>query len=829
MLKSFWISALRNLRRHPWMALVGIIALTLALSAALMSALLARQELRYEGWIPGHERIYLAASGIASPDRPTFYLPESEGFLARLMRPRFPEIEEIARLAPADVTVRQGSTEYSEHLYWADPGVFRIFRFRAVFGDLSQALQRPDGIVITRSISTKYFSRANPVGQTLLLNGEHIARVEAVIEDPPANASLLESGIFASGTAPYSAVAKCDHDDEEDAKNGSLHLCGLTFFTLRPGANIDSVRRGEPELAQAFPGVPRGLVQPSIPLLQIDEAHLFEGWNPGAGGRLHENLAIGLLVLLAGCIVYVNLATARASSRAIEVGIRKVCGASRSVLIGQFLTESLLMAAIAGLLAVSLCELLLPRINAWLDLHLRFEYWREPMTLAGLASGLALIGVMSGAYPAFVVSRFQPVDVLRGVTRSLGGISVRQLLVTLQCAILIGLVAASLTVFEQQRFATHEAIRLQTDEVLVIHAGCADGFIEGLRRIHGVRDAACSEASLLNEQNFQHTQLPDGTLLTLNSIETDYTAFRLYGVQPIAGQLEIPSGESAQHAYRVVINDAARRALRLPSAAAAIGTALALKDGDGNWLAGSSPGDGAAAAPPPLFIVTAVVPDVTLEAALHAVRPTLYWQFKHHAEQKVTDEEAPDGIPPWAWVHVRLTGMEIPEALRQIDALWEASAAAAGRPGSTIKRFFVREYIESRYQAILQQGQIFAAFAGLAVVLASLGLLGLAAAATERRTREIGIRKALGADRRDVLILLLAQFSRPVFWASLLAWPAAGWLIHRWLQGFALHVDLSLSTFILASLLAQVLTLITVFTHAWRIASAAPISALRFQ
>lgn len=829
MLKSFWASALRNLRRRPWIAFVSIVALTIALSAALLSALLARQELSYEGWIQGHERIYLAASGIASSDRPTFYLPQSEGFLARLMRPRFPEIEELARLAPADVTVRQGSTEFSEHLYWADPGVFRIFHFRTVFGDLSQALQRPDGIVITRSISDKYFSRANPVGQTLVLDGEHAARIEAVIEDPPANASLLESGVFASGKASYSGLAKCDHDDEEDAKNGGLHLCGLTFFTLRPGANIDSVRRGQPDLVRAFPGIPNGLVQPIIPLLQIDEAHLFEGWNSGARGRLQENLAIGLLVLLAGCVVYVNLATARASSRAIEVGIRKACGASRSVLIGQFLTESLLMAAIAGLLAVSLSELLLPGLNAWLGLHLRFEYWREPLTLGCFAGGLALIGVLSGAYPAFVLSHFQPVDVLRGVTRSLGGVSVRQLLVVLQCAILIGLIAASLTVFKQQRFATHEAIRLQTDEVLVIQARCVDGFIEGLRRIHGVREAACSEASLLNEQNFQHTQLPDGTSLSLNSIETDYNAFRLYGVQPIAGQLDTPPGQSAQKEYRVVINDAARRALRLPSASAAIGTPLALKDGDGNWLGRSPPGEGTAAGSPPPFIITAVIPDVTLEAALHAARPTLYWRFEHHAEEKVTDDEEPDGIPLWAWVHVRLTGVEIPEELQQIDALWQASAGAAGRPGSTIKRFFVREYIESRYQAILQQGQIFATFAGLAVVLASLGLLGLATAATERRTREIGIRKALGADRRDVLLLLLAQFSRPVLWASLLAWPSAGWLLHGWLQSFAMHVDLSLSTFLLASLLALILTLITVFAHAWRVASAAPVGALRYE
>jgi putative ABC transport system permease protein len=806
------------------MGLVGVLALTIALSAALMSALLARHELAYEDWIPGHQSIYLAASGLAAADRPTFYLPQSPGFLAALMRGRYPEIERIARVTLADVQLQHGSFAARERIYWADPDFFRIFAFRSLHGSLESSLQRPDGIVITQSIARKFFPQSNPVGETLTVDGAHVMRVEAVIDDLPANSTMLESGIFASGIPAFSGLSECDQHDEEDAHEGALHLCGLTFFKLRPKTNINLIRRGDADLVHLFPGIP-GLIKPTVPILQLDQVHLFEGFNPGARNRLQENLGVGLLVLLAGCLVYVNLATARASRRAVEVGVRKACGASHVSLILQFLSESLLVTLLSGLLAASLTELLLPQVNAWLNLHLRFEYWREPLILAWFAVALLVVGLLAGVYPAFLLSRFQPTEVLRGVPRSIGGVSGRQILVVAQCAILIGLVAASITIFKQRHFATHDAIKLRTDAVLVIRSRCTEGFVDGLRKLHGVGAVICSASSLLNQANFEHAQRKNGTPLTVNIIETDFAAFRMYGVPPIAGQGL--ASTDPQQVHRVVINEAARRALHLTSAAAAIGSPLELKDSDGNWL-GTAPTD-TGATDSAATIIVGVVPDFALDAAMNPVRPTIYWPYQHSETGQVTDDTSPDGVPLYQFVHVKLTGTEIPETLQQIDALWRTSAKQVGHAPSTIKRFFVREEIESRYQAVLQQGEIFAAFSALAIVLAGLGLLGLAAAAAERRTKEIGIRKALGASRRDIMLMLLTQFSSPVLWASLIAWPASGWLINRWLQGFALHTDLSVLTFFVASLLALTLSLLTVFTHAWRVANAKPVVALRYE
>jgi putative ABC transport system permease protein len=828
MLQSFWSSALRSLRRHPFMSAVGVLALTIALSAVLMSGLLARQELGYERSIPNHDRIYLAASGIASADRPTFYLPQSVGFLAARMRRMFPEIETIARIAAADVRLQNGSFGARERIYWADPGFFEIFDLKAVYGSLKGALRRPDSLVVSRTIAKKYFSQRNPVGETLTVAG-HPARITAVIEDLPQNATLLESGVFASGAAAYSGIAECDRMDAENEKSGEVAICGLTFFKLRAGADIALIRRGEAELVRSFPVDATSLIRPTVPMLRLDQVHLFEGFNPGGRTRLAENLAIGLLILLAGIVVYVNLATARSTRRAVEVGVRKACGASYGVLVAQFLSESLLITALSGILAVSITELVLPYVNSLLNLHLVFEYWKEPATLGWFALGLAAIGILAGAYPAFLLSRFEPAEVLRGIARTIGGVSARQILVVLQCSILIGLVAGSLMIFRQERFATHEAIKLQTDEVVVIRSYCADAFVDALRKVHGVKAVTCSRDSLLSGEAFEHAQLRDGTPLTVNSVETDFGAFGLYGVRPVAGHLDEPSGDGRlAPGQRVVINEAARRALRLPSAAEAVGSPLELKNGDGFWL-GFAPADADTPASSPSTVIAAVVPDFDLEAAMHPIRPTIYWPLRRDVAPAAANEPARDDPPPYDYVHVKLTGAEIPETLEKIDALWESVGRISSHTTGKISRFFVRDYIESRYRAVLQQGRIFAAFSVLAVTLSSLGFLGLAAASVERRTKEIGIRKALGADPRDILFMLLRQFASPVLWATLIAWPVSGWLISRWLQGFAVHTDLSVAVFASASFLALFLSIATVFVHALRFASAKPIAALRYE
>ena len=808
---------MRGLKRHPLMSLLAVFSLSIGLSAALMSMLLVRQELGYEHFIPGHAGIYLAASGIASADRPTFELPQSPAFLAALMRRQFPEIERTARIVGADVRLKHGDSEAHEKIYWADPDFFHIFPLKTLYGDLGSSLQRADGIVITRSIAAKYFAEPNPVGQVLLLDGEHAERVEAVIEDLPTNSTMLESGIFASGAAVYSGLSQCDRDDEENARQNAIGLCGLTFFQLRTGTDIGLIRSGETDLARSFP-VQYPLTRTTIPVLRLDEVHLYDGFNPGGRDRLRETAAIGLLVLFAACLVYVSLSTARAARRGVEVGIRKVCGAGQGELILQFLGESLLTACFAGILAVSLTELLLPDVNAILDAHLSFEYWREPRLLAFVSAAILTIGMLSGAYPAFLLSGFRPTEVLKGGSFTISGVSVREILVVVQCAILIGLIAASFMIFKQRDFAVHAAIKLRTDDVLVVHSQCADSFVDRLRNIHGVTAVICSRSALLDDEAFDHLELKDGTPITMNWIETDYAAFRFYGVPLIAGVIDGPSDD-----FHVVINESARRALRLPTATTAIGTSLELKDGDGVWVGSRSAGAPSGTAAPPITIV-GVVPDFTLEAAMHTVQPTLYWPLKH-----LRGAGDPKSDSTRDFVHLKLNGTEIPQTLQSIDALWQQTVGKSLDSSSNINRFFLQDYVESHYQTVLKQGQIFAGFSILAVILASLGLLGLAAAAAERRTKEIGIRKALGAGQRDILLMLLAQFSRPVLWASLLAWPISGVLIHRWLQGFVQHTNLHIGIFLLSSLIALVISLLTVLGHAWRVSGAKPIAALRYE
>ena len=534
--------------------------------------------------------------------------------------------------------------------------------------------------------------------------------------------------------------------------------------------------------------------------LRLDQIHLFEGLNPGVRTRIAFSVLIGVLVLFLACVNFVNLSTSRSTRRAIEVGVRKATGASRAQLIVQFIGESLLYVVVASIFGLAVVELVLPQVDAFLGGGVTFEYGRDPHMLITLAAAGLALGLLAGAYPAFVLSSFRPANVLRGhVIAPEGANTLRRILVMLQFAILIGLTITAAVIYRQREFATTDALRVNTDQVLAleartptrlgVEAACRPALMNELRSIGGVRAVACTGSDLFTAGTFGPVDLKDGTTVTASIVRVDSASFDVYGIRPRAGRLfSLERGDAAyaqreRKPERWVINETAVKTFGFASPEAAVGQTVGV-----------------------VGEVIGVVEDFSLGSLRKEILPTAYVYAGNKSDQ----------------IHLKLAGKQIPEALQAIDAAWRK--AGTDQP---LNRFFVDEHIRDLYAADLKQAQIFALFAGVAVLLACLGLFGLSASTTERRVREIGLRKAMGASSGDIMRLLLWQFTQPVLWASLLAWPVVGWLMNRWLDGFAYRIDLEPWVFVMATVSAIFVALITVATHCYLVARAKPAAALK--
>ena len=824
MLRHFLITTWRSLQANRLQSAIAIFGLSLGLAAAILAGLFIVNQLSFDHFIPGNRDLYFAAiknpfgggrGGINEPE----YTLASPHDLAELFDQNVPQVREVTRFQHGRVRLRRGQLESRESIYWADPNFFRLLRLPVLHGDLNTALLRPDGIVLPVSLARKYFGRDDVVGQTIEINRKYVMMVRAVIADLPLNASNFQNSAFGSGKASFSNLASDDLEPPMGT-NGKISLNATTVVRVSPGASVAAAQARITGLVQPRVHFKSGLLI-DVHLIRLDRAHVAQELAPAARGRLGIFSLVALLVLFLGCANFVNISTARAARRGVEVGIRKVSGASRTMLTAQFLGEGIVQALLALSVATMMVELALPSLNTFLQSGAVFDYWRDLPLAASQLAGAVVVGVLAGAYPALVLSAFQPAVVLKGLILGVGRtVLVRQLLVGLQFVILIVLIAASVVVFEQHRFSIREALRVNTDQMMFIRdQRCESPFEAGVRALPGVRGEACSSLAMLPELGWMETvkRHGPGAPFPLRLVSAGYGLFELYGLSTRAGRFfsrdhggdAVPPDPVADLMAHYVINETAMRQLGFASPQAAIGQTIAfdqpppshdahlVKSGPAA-LNGVSYSDDSSPSRQTLDgVVIGVVPDFSLFPSDDAVPPTAYsvgW----------TEIKAQ---PQGTLIHVRLSGRAIPETLEAIDRLWRKTGA--DRP---IDRTFLDNYIQDLVISMLRQGQACGVFAGIAVLLSCLGLFALTSAAAERRTKEIGIRKAMGASSGDIVLLLLWQFLKPVLWATLIAIPLAWGLMQRWLSGYAYHVRPGPWPYMGAAALAVVIAVVTVIT-----------------
>ncbi|HKD46302.1 MAG TPA: ABC transporter permease [Rhizomicrobium sp.] len=815
MLYNYLITALRNAIRHKLYSFINIAGLAVGLLCAVFIVLFLRYELSYDRWIPDSAGLYRVEVTGHNPGQPPLHFAGTSFPLPHAMLQQLPEIKAATLLTPENMTVTVRDRQFPESVDVVDPNFLDVVKLPLVEGIAAAALHEPDSIVISESAARKYFGSADPMGRTVEVSGlpwygsDQLHRqsmvVKAVMRDIPKNSQL-------SGEILLPNNSKADLMPEPEKQSwGNINSFG--YVALQHGATV----------AQVMPKInalmdrsvdPMKLVHVNLKGSQILETTLTPFWDVhlstdryggmtpgGSWATVYGFAVIGILILLVACFNFTNLATARAMIRAKEISLRKVMGARRIQLILQFLAESAATALVSLVLALSFAEIFLPAFSNFLGAPIELRYfsdWRLILAVTGVA---VLAGLISGAYPALVLSNFRPALVLRTNRSGLSGSGIlRTTLVVLQFAVSIGLGIAALVVFEQVSYARNMDLGFNRNNIVIVNAGnlatgARESFARALRTDPEIQDAALSSATPFAEglKNNAFVKIPGHAFNdSFRDVAMSPGFLKAYGIPVVTGR-PLSDAYGSDHfvkdgvAYDVLINETAARRLGF-TPFSVIGKSFILDD--------------------TRVTVVGVSRDFKIEGARVAPAATIY-----------------RNVPTLTrYVSVRLKPGRLGEGLSHLDRVWRGFA-----PSAAIERHFLDRDFDLQYQADQKQDSVFGLFVGIAIFIACLGLFGLAAFSTERRTKEIGIRKSFGAEAKDIVLMLLWQFSMPVLVANLIAWPVAYYYLSHWLEGYAYRIPLSPLYFLAAGAAALVIAWATVYAHAARVARANPVHALRYE
>ncbi|HEY5409186.1 MAG TPA: ABC transporter permease [Caulobacteraceae bacterium] len=818
MLRNYIAAAFGNLGRNWLYAFITIGGLAISFAAAILIGLYLRDEYGFDRFIPGYQDIYRVELTILAPGQKPLHTDFVQAAVAGHLKLDFPEVADVARLSSSDGILKIGGNQAFEAVGWADPDFFRIMRLPVLAGDPDAAMRSPDGLVLTRELARKYFGQDAPLGKVIQVNpgltgsSYHPMRVMAVLKDTPAS-SHLTAQIFAPARAAFSPTTSDDlHPTPYDPDQ-------LTYVRLKGGSSPSDWAARFQAFDQAhYPAPGGGRSTSRYSLAPLKTLHFTSAGpspltRPPGDDRVDAGVAvIGALIVLIAGINFVTLMTARATRRSVEVGIRKAVGARRRDLVIQFMGECFIHVGAAMLLAIALAELLLPKLDGFVGRELNFHYLTDPGLAVALLSGAVITAALAGLYPSLVMSAFRPASALKGGTGQISGSkAVRQGLVVVQFAILAGLIVMTATIYRQIQFALHDALRLDMDQVVLADGPCGSAFNRAAAAVPGVKGVACTNLTALRPGGLSIAVMPDRSPRTIYVGQTDVGLFEIQGLRPVAGRffskdrgedmlLDRPA-PGADLQPSIVLNEAGARQLGYARPEDAVGKIV-------DWMRppiGARPN--AFPTPHPSRVI-GIVPDFSLGSVRNAIPPTIFY---------VDPASSPVLV-------LKLDRNRVPEALDALRKLWRPTGQD-GPPDIV----FESQTVQGQYADMITQEIAIGICSALAILIACLGLFALAAFTAEQRTKEIGVRKAMGASTADIMGLLVWQFTKPVLWANLIAWPLAFWATDRWLHGFAYRVSLPAWLFLAASATAVLIAWATVATHAWMAARTAPATALRYE
>ncbi len=810
----------RTLTRHRLYALLNLFGLAAGIAVFLIAQLVVRYESGFNHWLPGVNQTYRLDSTFTDPGEPPFKNAEAPFVAYKFLKADFPGISAATRQLTRDSVVRVGDTLDSEPVSYVDPSFLNVIRLPLISGSRAEALATPSDVVIDQSTARKYFGSVRAVGRTLSIAYDGVAHnytVSAVMRDVPPDSTFK---------ARMLTLLRPDVEKDTQSFRNWGSMSGSIFLTIKSPAAARQIRAGLVSFVQRHAsGTGANQLGPNaeqvlhLVLVPFTTAHFHdvdvESEVPGVDRRVVLSLAaVGLMALLTAAINYVNLATARAGLRAREVAVRKVVGASREALLWQFLGEAVALTAFAGLIGLSATELAVPLINA-------LGGWAMPIDYLTIVPWLILIvlvvGLGAGAYPALMLANYRPASVLASSRTPAGGrmgTRLRNLLVLAQFISAIAFAICTLVIDAQASFLRNADRGFDRHGLIIVRSLLEKNLLPRqldlltrLSQVPGVVSATLSDREPASN-NTENTgiRIPgradDTPSVTIETVGRNY--MKTYGIHLIAGRWFDAShgrddlagkdiGTSEQNA---VINQAALRDFGVTDARAAIGKSFRLDDPGGNDQS-------------ELHII-GVVADVRFMSPRRPVSPQLYFYNSHAIA--------------YGQGAIRYEGVSSAEMLSRLRTAWHTAA-----PDQPFQAKTADQRLVDFYKPEQQRAQLFSAGAVLAVAIACIGLYGLASFAAARRMLEIGIRKVLGASTRNVLVLLVGQFVRPVIIANLIAWPIAYAVMRSWLSGFNQRISLSPLYFLAAGAGALLIAVLTVLGQAWRVARAEPARALRYE
>jgi len=793
----------RSLTRHPLYAGLNIGGLAIGIAVFLVLGLYVRFETSFEKWLPHHDQIYLVQTRWTMPDSPINGIwPNTMGGLYEQLKEDFPDTLGT-RIYGDTATVIRNGIGTQENFVYVDRDFFKVFDLPIVKGDAAGALANPSNLFIDQKLAAKYFPGVDPVGRTLTLSIDGMAkpyRIAAVFEDLP-KATDLSFDMF----APIPAKPDKSMSDYWYHWGSTSLFTYLRFPTAAAAAAYQQRlpsfidRRGRKDLG---PNASRSI---DLSLRPIVDEH----WQtPGRKLTVATLGIVGVLTLLIAIVNYVNLATARAGLRAREVAMRKVLGANRRALIRQFIGEAVATAAIAALVGLALAELGLPLVNAAGGLSLTMPY---AVVIPALALIVLIVGVLAGLYPAVLLSRFQPAAVLASARSPGGGRSgarVREALVIAQFGLAIAFIIGTMVLVAQTSHVRRTDLGFRREGLAIVTSLPNNALTDGQRAsllaafgaVPTVRSVTISDTAPGNDDTNNNNNLPlpgvPGDGPSLKDVQIGANFFRTYGARLLAGRffdahhgLDDATGLKWKDPRNIIINRHAVSTLNFKSPQDAIGKTV-----------------GRAASP---RTIVGVVDDLRFHSPRKPIPPTYY---EYHPRQEDY---------PLATVRFEGDPRATIDALR---AVWRRIAPEVEFQAKTAEQNLAFYYKPEDHAA-----HLFTIGAVLAVLIGCVGLWGLASFNTARRVKEIGIRKTLGASSADVVRLLVGQFLRPVLIANIIAWPLAYIAMRKWLAGFDDRIALSPLFFIAATLLALAIAVLTVIAQSLRAARAEPAWALRHE
>lgn len=801
MFKNYFNTALRGIWKHKTLSSINIFGLAIGITCCLLILLYVQFEYSYDRYHENQERIHrISLSAVLAGNE--LNVAATPYPMAAALENEFPEVEHAVRIQRffQDTLVSIDNLSYQEkEIFLADPSFFDIFTYPLIAGNSETALLEPNSVVVTESMANKYFPGSEALGKTLTFNNESDYLVTGVIADIPANSHFHPDFLVSMSSDP-------NHDSPIWINNNIR-----TYILVRPGTNEEALLEKlqelipkyiAPQIEQVLGGTLDEFLATggryNYGLQALTDIHLFSDLDgeiepAGSATYVYTFQAIAVFILLLACINFMNLSTARSANRAKEIGVRKVLGAYQGQLVRQFLIESILISLIALIIALPLVALLLPSFGAVMDREMNTDVLFSVSSLFWLVAGAFVVGIISGSYPAFFLSKFHPQEVLKG--KLSGGAKnswLRGSLVVFQFVISIALVASTLIVYTQLDYLRSKPLGFEKEQLLVIHR--ANGLGDQLEsfktqiaqqaNIESVTSTVDIPGTLSGQNVYLIEGRPAADSHILSTIGVDYDFIETMGMEIVAGRAfseQFPSDGSA-----VIVNETAVREMGLEQPTE---TTLIAPNPEGNQ---SGP-------------VIGVVKDFHWESLHQEIRPMVI-MIRSSSR----------------YIVVRIQASNIQQTVASLEDTWRTMTG-----GQPFEYSFADEDFDNFHQQDQRLGEIFMGFSALAILIACLGLYGLASFTTEQRSKEIGIRKTLGATVSNIVMLMSRESIMLVFVALIIAVPITYVTMNTWLQMFSYRVNISPTSFLVSGILALIVAFLTVSSQSVKTALKNPTLTLR--